>query len=336
MLFRRQLWPSIQRGAKFFNFDSVRSTFRNYSTLDVSRQLSNDVLPKGSGNGPFAETPSFEVIGDVGDLINVTMPQSSSIFIKSGTLVASNGDLNSLSSSLTTINGVPYTELISPIATSILVNNASSSYSTIEVTKDEPWVILGTDQLTGWTGLNLRLQSLDLTGNKTSIECMGKGKVLVNGEENLARVFLDPHESIYVDPRSLVAFNTDIKFVVASNESNTWSLLHSNISKVLRIVQSLSVVRSLIRWGNLLASQSKAYINRTLQRLGVEAYVFKGKHFWHILKNFLRVNVYNILRRKPIYVAAKGPGEILIHNSRRLPREIFSKSKLDKILHSKY
>lgn len=336
MLIGRPLKPIAQSGAKVFSFANVRSIFRNYSVFDVSRQLSNELLPKGSGNGPFAETPSFEVIGDFGDLINVTMPQSSRIFIKSGTIVASNGDLNSLSSSLTTINGIPYTELISPIATSILVNNSSNSYSTIEVNKHEPWVILRTDQLTGWTGLNLQLHPLNLTGNKSSIECTGRGKVLVSGEENLTSVSLGSHESIFVDPRSLVAFNTDIEFVVANNASNTRGLLYSSISRVLSILQSLSMVRSLMRRANLLGSQSKAYTNKTLENFGVEAYVNKWKHYWHILKNFLRLNVYNTLRRKPIYVAAKGPGEVLIHSCRRLPRGIFSKTKLDKILHSKH
>ena len=77
---------------------SETSAMAGNTTTDISSAISSQNLLQGTGSGPFIELPQFSPVGHGHDLLNVKMPQSSNLNIRTGALIAMNGDLDGLTS----------------------------------------------------------------------------------------------------------------------------------------------------------------------------------------------------------------------------------------------
>ncbi|ODV80637.1 uncharacterized protein CANTADRAFT_37599, partial [Suhomyces tanzawaensis NRRL Y-17324] len=166
--------------------------------------------PTVTGNGPFVALPEFEPIGSPSHLLNVSLPSSSKLNIRSGSMVAIDGDLSKLASTTRWLTPhTDYEEVRTNAAVSLVINGNGENYSIIDI-KDarEQWSILRDDSIVAWTGFSLKLTPTSIVRRENSFLSYGKGVIVVNSPTQLLEITLKEGEEMVVNPDSLVATST--------------------------------------------------------------------------------------------------------------------------------
>ncbi|CUM54162.1 uncharacterized protein AC631_00650 [Debaryomyces fabryi] len=303
---------------------SILSKFKFNKSRDISKEISNDSLPKGTGNGPFIELPSFKPLGNPSDLLNITLPQSSKLSIRNGTIIGINGDLKNLTSVPQILHKTEYQELMSNSSVSLLINGGMNNYSIIEVNSiEDKWTILNDKNIIAWTGFNLQLDPIEVLEKCNSFQTNGKGIIIVNGEEQLFDITLSANEQIIINPNSLVAYNSSISYATLNSP---WT----QPLNFFRKFQFPTIAHSSI---NSVKSFIGSQYSRIISSLGInnEMKVLTG--YYNSFKQFITFNVINKFYNKPIYFKITGPGRLLLDNNNHLPnRKNFSKKEINDIL----
>ena len=302
----------------------ILSKLKRNSSQDISKEISNDNLPKVTGNGPFIELPSFKPLGNPSDLLNITLPQSSKLSIRNGTIIGINGDLKNLSSVPQILHKTEYQELMSNSSVSLLINGGMNNYSIIEINGiEDKWTILNDKNIIAWTGFNLQLKPIELLEKCNSFQTNGKGIIIVNGEEQLFDITLSPNEQILINPNSLIASNSSISY---STLNRPWT----EPLKLSRNFQLPTVFRSYI---NSFKSSISSQYSKIIISLGIINQMKVLKSYYNSFKQFITYNLINKFYNKPIYFKITGPGRLLLDNNVHLTnRKNFTKKEINDIL----
>lgn len=327
--------------------------------------------PHFTGAGPFIELPNFASIGSSANLLNITIPASSYLNIKSGALVAIDGDLNGLSSyQQKLLTFVTYNKLVAQNPVSIIING-KSHYSVIDVAKADNWKILSSNSLIAWSGFTLDLLPAPLFGNSHSFKTTGSGKLILQGENQLFEVEIEKNEEITINPLSLVATNSDSINPTALNNSRiNWERL--NFFKGSKVIEYITHAKSYVEekvtpaksaaveldvpkgipspQESSLASvktQSQEVTTKALLKISpmegsLDKVIAKdpltNKDSISITKEIKKVwdwislNLLHRFSTRPIYINVKGPCKILIDNTyARNNRSFFTKYEIHNI-----
>ncbi|CUM55402.1 unnamed protein product [Debaryomyces tyrocola] len=304
----------------------ILSKLKLSSSQDISEEISNDNLPKVTGNGPFIELPSFKPLGNPSDLLNITLPQSSKLSIRNGTIIGINGDLKNLSSVPQILHKTEYQELKSNSSVSLLINGGMNNYSIIEVNSiEDKWTILNDKNIIAWTGFNLQLKPIELLERCNSFQTDGKGIIIVNGEEQLFDVTLSHNEQILINPNSLIA----------SNSSISYSTLNRPWTEPLKFTRNFQLPTIFHSYINSFRSFISSQYSRIITSLGIINQMEILKRYYNSFKQFITYNVINKFYNKPIYFKITGPGRLLLDNNVHLTnRKNFTKKEINDILRS--
>mmetsp|Transcript_5763 Transcript_5763/g.6917 ORF Transcript_5763/g.6917 Transcript_5763/m.6917 type:complete len:328 (-) Transcript_5763:104-1087(-) len=303
---------------------SVLSKFKWNKSLDISEEISNENLPKGTGKGPFIELPTFKPLGNPSDLLNITLPQSSKLSIRNGTIIGINGDLKNLTSVPQILHKTEYQELMSNTSVSLLISGGMNNYSIIEVNSiEDKWTILNDKNIIAWTGFNLQLNPIDVLEKCNSFQTNGKGIIVVNGEEQLFDITLNANEQILINPNSLIAYNSSISYATLNSP---WTQPLSFFRKF----QFPTIAQSFI--GSIKSFIGSQY-SRVITSLGINDQMNVLKNYYNSVKQFVTFNIINKLYNKPIYFKITGPGRLLLDNNNHIPnRKNFSKKEINDII----
>lgn len=311
----------------------------NKNTIyDISSEISSSGLPTGTGSGPFIELPEFKAIGPASNMLNVKMPQSSSLNIRTGALIAMNGDLNGLTSTNRQLNdgGMYYQVLQSEESVSLLIggkngSNAMNNYSIIEVeNKADRWIILRDESIIAWTGYDFDIIPTNITKKLNSVQTVGSGKVLVSDYNTILQVELQPEDKILISAGSLVATNGDIQFTTIKNSSKLPKISIPQL-KLPQLVTSL--------FGNI-GRGVKSQYSKLSQKLGILEFNQYISQQWVRFKYFIRntilfLNIYlvNRLFSKSIFMEITGPCKLLMSTNINTSNKMFTKPEINKIFH---
>ncbi|KAL7270765.1 Altered inheritance of mitochondria protein 24, mitochondrial [Rhizina undulata] len=230
------------------------SAFRNVhiratpstSSLDGPVDLSEQTqaIPKLSGAGPFPAGMSemhfsgmhetdmcvpdvkFEVLGAPYSLLSVSLPASSTLYSRRGTLVGVNGKVENAISTLSLLE--PFRRALlripflyqkitstSPITCLISTNSPNTTFGVIELDGKADWMVTQKDALLAWTGHSIsvtptinRKMSLAHWGNS---KLVGRGLVALVGRGQIYQITLKPGEEFIVHPSTLLAYSITSK-----------------------------------------------------------------------------------------------------------------------------
>ncbi|CAH2353909.1 altered inheritance of mitochondria protein 24, mitochondrial [[Candida] railenensis] len=205
---------------------SILSKIRNSvsgkkNSTDISGAVATNNLPRATGNGPFAELPKFEAIGQPSSLLNVTLPASSRLNIRNGSIIAMNGNLNHLTTSLKNLSNfypLIYQEIKSVSPVSILISGSGTNFSILDIgSSSEKWIIANSKNVIAWSGYDLQLipesrnlvrqGSLFRLDRFTGLHTAGKGKLVLSGKNDLFDIELSEGEELMLEPSVLIAHN---------------------------------------------------------------------------------------------------------------------------------
>lgn len=299
---------SKSSGVMFRLFRARLST----NTTPTTSVLSNDQLLTGTGAGPFIELPQFRPIGDYNNLINVRMPQLSNLNVRYGSLIGINGQLDRLN----VVNrplGISsrYQILQSETAVSLILGgtlhqNRSNHYHLLEINDNhEQWTIYNDENLVAWTGYDFALNSLKILDKWSSFQTTGSGQVLISDGNKLLQLELGPDESVLVDANNIIACNSSLEF----------TSLQRSVSWPLTTVQAVT-----------------EFVKRRLAGLrGLKSWLHSGiDYYYDKIRTWLRLNVTNKLRAKPIMAQIHGPSKIIL-GTNGSSNTVFSKREIDRI-----
>ena len=191
---------------------------------DISEQLRT--VPKISGSGPFASEPEFQLLGSpFPNSLHVSLPSSSSLFLKNAAVVGITGDASKSNSTLEYTNAGAAIEEKTPFALPLVyqkvtasnpltllmsapaLKGKTSSYALISPSKSYNWIIKR-DALLAWCGSQLSLRPA-----LNSVLYEGSNPVVVSGENGHLAILadctiyefkLDKHEQVFLRPSSII------------------------------------------------------------------------------------------------------------------------------------
>lgn len=285
--------------------------------------------PMFTGAGPFIELPRFTAIGNPSNLLNITIPSSSYLNIKSGSLVAVDGDLNGLTSSrqLLTSN-VDYQQLYAENAASVIISG-NNHYSIIKVNKTENWKVIDSNNIIAWSGFTLELKPIEIFQKFFSFQTLGLGTLIVQGSNQLFEIDIDNNEELIINPNSLIATNSPtIKFAPLNNSRINWSYLNKWKLKTFNN-RGLQIVSSYLK-------QFANYINNIFVQTGVNGVFSPVSKYYHLIidqmksgLDFITLNFIHPYSSKPIYLYIKGPCKLLLNNIHTTKnRSVFTKQEI--------
>lgn len=306
-----------------------KAAFRLVRSVSVSSRtpptpptelLSNKTLPTGTGSGPFIELPDFTPLGSPSHILSITVPRSSHLNIRSGAVVAINGDLGAVSGTTQQLTkNTEYQALYTEEPLSLLVNGDSQkdssnrSYTVLEVTdKSEKWTVLRDDSIVAWTGYDFQLDAAPILEKHRSFVTNGKGFLVVGGQDQLFDVLLQKGEEMAINPASLVATTAVFRPEVLGGTLRHKAARLGDYMPFSVPSLGLRKVFSSIK-GVFSDNYRKLLLS---QQPELRRYLNIGGLYWHKVASFLRLDVYVALaKRAPIFYNVKGPGRLLISNS---------------------
>lgn len=173
--------------------------------------LSNQSLPKVTGCGPFVELLKFRPIGTSGALLNIQIPQSGHLKIRSASIVALNGSVEDLEAELRPFKqGVWYQSLRLRSPVSLLVSGGRFNYLLLKTHKGENWLFKDLENVIAWSGCDLSVSPRKSDTSISSLHSEGNGTIVVQSILKLFEVNVEVGESILVAPSAIIASNVTI------------------------------------------------------------------------------------------------------------------------------
>lgn len=330
------------------------------NSTDISGAVASDNLPRATGNGPFAELPKFEAIGQPSSLLNVTLPASSRLNIRNGSIIAMNGNLNNLTTSLKNLSNfypLIYQEIKSVSPVSILISGSGTNFSILDIgSSTEKWTIANLKNVIAWSGYDLQLipesrnlvrqGSLFKLDRFTGLHTAGKGKLVLSGKNDLFDIELSEGEELMLEPSVLIAHNdigaANFRTIRGSQlfqfPSYPWVLrLGIRLAQVYSYLEKWAKYGYLRLTGGSYRTEGSRGIESSAQSTGnkasssssslesVKASFTKTTEF--VRKQFSRIG------QKDVYYHVKGPCKLLISSSNGgIPRRAtFTKDDLHSI-----
>ena len=312
----------------FSNIGSTRFVCLG-SRLFQSIQLATK--PQFTGAGPFIELPTFNALGKSSNLLNVTIPSSSYLSIKSGSLVAIDGDLDLLVSySKSLPNSITYSEVYTQSPVSIILNG-NDNYSVIDIEdKSERWLVLDATNVIAWSGYTLELEPISIVSKLSSLKSQGKGTLVLQGSDQLFNITVEEGEQMLINPNTLIATNSSVEFCSVKSPS-----ILSTISwpKITFPKLSRSGILGVIpgyydQFKHKLAKQlAELGVSKSMDsvRSSVHQFMTTVRSGW----DYVKMNLFDLLSPKPIYVKVQGPCKLLIKNTPPMSnRKMFTKQEI--------
>jgi len=315
---------------------------RYHSTIanDISTQLNN--VPKSTGSGPFIEYPKFEPLGNPASLINVTLPASSILNLRSNSILAANGDLNNINSKLSilkllTTKPLIYNKISSTSPLSLILSNKGSNkfFINLELSEGETWTLFNTKNLIGWYGPDLTINN-----NKIGVLLQSgnnKSNVILNGENQLFTLNLESNETIYLNPKSILAINQQSSIDTFHKLHYNSSILSNLTIPSFKFIDSLKISFNSIyrKISQLINTQSKNSDNKVIESPPSSSSSSSSSKSFEIpqsLKSFntwISTKLNNIWLNDKIFYEVKGPATIIVQNSTKTSTsKIFTNEQL--------
>lgn len=292
--------------------------------------ISNILLPRSTGAGPFIEIPIVEPIGDPGTVLKIKLPQSSTLNVRTTCITAVNGDISEISSgfkSLTSKVSYQSVRLTSPM--SLLVSGTTTganNYSVINIKKGDSWELANIENLVAWSGYDLSVTP-KANGLRTSLLCEGTGFMVVNGFHNIFDVTVAENEEILLNPNSVVASNVTLNGLATLGARSTNKLnLKFNIPVSFRSFYAKVFSYGVNNLRFLSASLRKAlgvHQSRALLDL-------RWKEKLEKAQSWLSLTIKSrIFRTAPLYYSVVGPAKILMIDRCQVPNRFnFTKNQI--------
>lgn len=313
----------------------------NSSTITIDK-------PLVTGSGPFVEVPKFKPIGNPAKILQVVLPQSSKLNVRSisnSIIAIDNSSTDQAPDNEAFIvnnkhSVIDYQEIYSKCDLNLIIQgNNENNFKLIELKNQQlksqdDWIILQDYNLIGWIdNFKLNIESIDLLDKFSSLKVNGNGYVLIDGGSNeVYELDLDENEDMLVNLNSLIAINkpssislaTDLKYQVIPYFNG----IYNPISSYVRIPKfsipkygiTSEVFNPIRKSIDTLANNYKKFV----QNIKTEA----DKYHW---LNIIRANTtkiyqyiysklfYNsegiLLRRNPIFMKIKGPAKLIMNNN---------------------
>lgn len=311
----------------------MRLQLRSFSTSlrranNVSQQLKD--LPSVSGGGPFPLLPQFQPIGTPPSLVSVSLPASSTLFARRGSIVSINGQLDTITSRLSslsafarTVQGMPflYNRISATAPATLLVSTNTSYQSSLAIVSLDgrtDWTVAQRDALFAWAGAALHVQpNTSLFGSSRggttrwgNTYLTGRGDVALVGRGQIFKIDLTEDEDILVHPANLLAYTT------AQGSTNAHGqFVKLNHSAPLLQLPKLPFVERLLANNSLLKSYLDSDFHRAVQNTNKS--IRKTWAKWFGTGNQL--------------LQIQGPRTILIQSQRTDLRQIVSRNDLAKV-----
>ncbi|KAG7195906.1 uncharacterized protein KQ657_002291 [Scheffersomyces spartinae] len=248
------------------------------------------------------------------------MPQSSTVNIRDGALLAINGELEDIES----ICNQGFQEISARSAVSLVVKN-NGTYSLIENrNKQEQWVIFKQQSIIAWTGYDIELSPKKIFAKWLSYQSLGKGYIVLSGDEELVEVDLkDKDQYMFINPGSLVATNGDISTITMEYHHNT-NTVKQYLSKLLPSfkVPRMGIMGGIVKsmsdtWQTFIQPVTSSDIWKKMSRTSSTVY------------HWLKLNVYVRVVARPMYLKMVGPGKVLLDGGQLLKSNgYFSKQEI--------
>ncbi|RPA84477.1 hypothetical protein BJ508DRAFT_303931 [Ascobolus immersus RN42] len=194
------------------------------STLEHPLDLTEytQAIPKLSGAGPFPADVRFEVLGSPHSLLSVSLPASSTLYTRRGTLAGLNGKVENATSTLSMLQ--PFRRSLlrlpflyqkitssSPLTCLVSTNSTVSSFAVVKLDGAVDWIVAQRKAILAWTGESLaikprinRQMSFAYMGNS---RITGRGLVALVGKGQIFQVILKEGEEYVVHPSNLLAYS---------------------------------------------------------------------------------------------------------------------------------
>lgn len=312
----------------------IQSRYLKHSQNDGAH-LSDVLLPSVTGGGPFIELPTFKPLGSPSNFLNISLPPSSTLNIRSASLIAVNGILGDIESQFKLLSkSFWYQEIRLRSPASIMLTGSASrvsNYSVIEISKGDLWEIMDAEDLVAWSGYDLESSPQD-RGQKKSLKFEGSGYIVVNGHNQLIDIELLKNEELLINPKSLIASNINDLKLVNFPQTGLSQILQSLALPKLTAPEPLAV--PIQRFVGGLRSSYRQRKTVMLTNLGIiEQYHYareKLRSFLNLMKELTKINVEAlVIKRSPIFYRISGPGKILINDRCQEPnRKAFSKKEI--------
>ncbi|ODQ65239.1 hypothetical protein NADFUDRAFT_83274 [Nadsonia fulvescens var. elongata DSM 6958] len=329
-------------------------------------------LPQVSGAGPFPLTPRFEVLGNPATLINVSLPASSVLYTRRGSIIGINGQIENVSSSLSSNQAftratqrIPflYHKISSTTPASVLVSSQTphlSTFAVISLDGTQDWTIAQRKALVAWSGAALRIEpnTPSLRSNRASFPkwgttgVYGRGEVALVGNGHVYRIELQQDEEILVHPTNLIALSSP------SNDVEPGTGLTSNFlyrlkSKVFKSqynnFSSATSSQAEAKSDNTIPAVTKLVPGKVRFELPSLPFLERFRGPGGIIEKFTQTEIYAGFRKASnwikgrarrllwgddVYYRIHGPRTLLIQTSGSSMREIVSRSELAKFYQS--
>lgn len=297
--------------------------------------LSDALLPAVTGNGPFIDLPTCEPLGNPGSFLNINLPLSSIINIRTTSLIAINGNLEDIENQTKVLpEGFSYLEVRLKTPASIILTGSSSSvsnYSVIDVKKGDSWSIINSKNLVAWCGYDIQLKQSSKRKEK-SVSCEGTGLLVVNGRHQLFDLELTENEELLINPNSLVASNIEAQELVSFPETSVSRWLRSFSAPKIKLPPTIAnpLSRLLSKVSSTYAQSKKTIITS----LGLSSQYGNAtsliRNGFESVSKILSLNLEAyIFKRTPIYLSVKGPGKLILNDRCHIPNsKYFTKEEI--------
>lgn len=278
-------------------------------------------------------------MGNPASLINVTLPASSVLNLRSNSILAANGDLNNITSKVSILKLLTkpliYNKISSTTPLSLILSNKGSNnyFINLELSENEEWTVFNTKNLVGWYGPELQISNSKIgvkleSGNN-------KSNVILNGKTQLFTLNLENEEKIYLNPKSIIAIN-------AQKQGEFHKLNSSNLQL------SIPKFKFLHSWKihfNSLYQKISKYITPKLEEDEKKSEVkpiespkeevtksFEIPQSLKSIGTWISTKFNQIILKDKVFYEVKGPATIIVQNSTLISsNKIFTNQQLTEI-----
>ncbi|KAG7666028.1 uncharacterized protein J8A68_000458 [[Candida] subhashii] len=351
----RRYQSTVNQTTNITTGKTIKRTFISRFIKSRNTTIPINEKPLVTGNGPFVELPKFQPIdpNHPNSLLVISIPQASRLTIKNeSSIIGINGDFNNL----TNESCGEYSSVYSNSAVSVLINGNNRQYSIIDVQEPlEEWIVLNRENVIAWSGF-LKPNFSTLLPHQLlylSIWTFGRGKLVVNGDNELFNVELKQGEEILVNPNSLIAVNNpniEINILGRGKDAGEetvgtrigrsvteWNFPKINLPKY-------GIMGSIFNSFRSIATRIEQAYLELFEMLGVAKFfrsirlnsiTYNVRKYLYDLGDYVNFKLLKYLinrarNRNPVYFKVKGPAKLLMNNS-HYSRNIFTSKELNDI-----
>lgn len=258
---------ALVRGRRYLSFSSIIDKFRSRGNVAVQTG--------GASGTAFLEPPVFNVVGNPGTLLDIKLPASAVLNLRTSrktSIVGMNGEVEDLTKDIAMIRSnlkpIVYQRILNSSPVSLLVSSQlhQQSFIVLDLKQQDQWNINETN-LVAWYESNILPRFSDrLLDSFNTIEASGQGIVTLSGQGNIFKVEVKEGESMLVNPKNLVLYNTrEISLQKLETKYVNLKIPAFNSLEILKVwyARSVSSVQKLLKMPTSnLNSEPNKYVQR--------------------------------------------------------------------------